>query len=295
MTFTLSNLLQEFLLRTGQIRNGMATGGATTYVLDTFRNGEGRDKAWINGTFFCIESGDGLAPEGEFAHISASLASSWRLTFSTALTDTVDSGDFYGYTGPEYPLFDLIRLANSALRKLGPLDLVDVTTLDSVSSQSRYAASAAWKNPQGPYRVDTASSSDADDPQWINEVDFDWEPDEAGSGGYILIPTYPKYSSRDIRVWYRSNHPNVSAYSDVIDARIDTEVAIQALLSAGLDWNNTRIRGGDKFLLKRSSKAEADLVSAREEQPVEKASAKSKLLTLNWRSRRLWPGDRNPR
>ena len=295
MTFTLSNLIQEFYLRMGQSRNGIATGGDTTYVLDSARDGEGRDKAWLNGTLICTQSSDGLAPDGQFSRISQSVANPWRLTVSPALTAAFGAGDSYAYVGPEYPLYDLIRLANSALLKLGKLDKVDVTTLDSVSNVSRYAASAAWKFPNGPYRVDVASNSDPDDPQWIDEVDTDWEPDEAGEGGYILFRNYPSQAARDIRVWYRESHPVVSSFDDAIDGRLDSELAIQALLSAGLDWNNTRIRGGDKFLLKRSSKAETDLANVKMEQPVEREQGKSKLLTLNWRSRRLWPGDRNPR
>ena len=294
MSFDLTDVLREFYLRTGQLRVGYATGGSTTTILDTFRNREGRDKAWKNGAAFVITSSDGLAPQAEFSRIETSIASVWQLTLSNTLTAAVGAGDYYGFTGPEYPLYEMIQLVNSALRKLGPLDLVDKTTLDSVSNQSEYDASADWKNPYGPFRVDVAQNDDTDDQQWLNEVDHDWEPALAGSGGKILFPNYPSHSGKDIRVWYRGSHPTVSTFDDVIDGRFDPEVVIQATLSAALDWNNTRIRGGDKFLLKRSGKAEADLMAAKREQPPVQKAASSKLLTLRPRSHTRYPGDRNP-
>lgn len=294
MGFTLSNLLQEFYLRTGQLRVGMATGGSATTILDSFRNREGRDKAWKNGSAFIITSTDGAAPHGEFSRIETSIASTWQLTLSNTLTAVVGADDYYGYTGPEYPLYDMIRIANSAVRKLGPIDLVDKTTLDSISNQSEYDAQADWKNPYGPFRVDVAQNDDEDDKGWLNEVDFDWEPATAGAGGKIMFPTYPSHSAKDIRVWYRGPHPDMTTYDDVVDGRFDTEVVIQAVISAALDWNNTRIRGGDKFLLQRSGKAEKDLSVAKMEQPPVQKSANSKLLTIRPRSHTRYPGDRNP-
>ena len=290
----LSELLQQFFIRMGQSHSGYATGGTLSTLLDSYRNGEGRDKAWNNGSVFIVETTDNGAPEGEFSRISSSIASTWTLTLSPALTAAPGAGDLYMFTGPEYPLYDMIDIANSALRKLGKMDQVDTTTLDSISNQSRYAASASWKYPFGPYRVDVALNTDADDPQWVNEVDFEYEPGAPGVGGYIHFPTYPNHSSRDIRVWYRGTHPRVSAYDDAINEFLDDEVAIQAVLSAGLDWNNTRIRGGDKFLIQRGNKADTELSMAKQEEPTTHPQPKTKLLTIRHRSRRLWPGDRNP-
>lgn len=291
----LSELLQQFYIRMGQSHSGYATGGTTATLLDSFRNGEGRDRAWKNGSLFIVETTDNAAPEGEFSRITASLAGTWTLTVSPTLTVAPEAGDLYLFSGPEYPLYDMIDIVNSALFKLTKQDKTDTTTLDSVSNQSRYSASASWKYPWGPYRVDVALNTDTDDPQYINQVDFEYEPAEAGSGGYIYFPTYPSHSSRDIRVWYREAHPRVSAYNDSIDGRLDDEVVIQAVLSAALDWNNTRIRGGDRFLLQRSTKAEEDLRDAKAEEPPQRAQPKSKLLRIRHRSRRLWPGDRQPR
>jgi len=105
------------------------------------------------------------------------------------------------------------------------------------------------------------------------------------------ITTYP--NGEKIRVWYRGPHPQVSAFDDVIDGRIEREVVIQAVIAATLDWNNSRIRGGDKFLLSRSNKAEQELMQAKQDQPIHREPVKSRLLILR-KNLNTWPGDRNP-
>jgi hypothetical protein len=293
MSYQVTDALLEFYKRMGQLQTGRATGGSETEILDTAKNGTGRDNSWKNGAAIIIETTDNQAPEGEFGRISASAAATFGLTFATALTAAVGAGDAYGFVGSEYPLFDMIEHLNSALLKCGYIDLVDITTLTSVSSQSEYAASADWKLPYGPTRVDCAGRDDSDDYGWVEQVDFDWEPAAAGAGGKIIIPSFPVYTGMPLRVWYRGPHARVSAYSDVIDGRIDPEVLTQNLISVALDWNNTRIRGGDKYLIKRQNKAEQDLINVEADSPKVVAPVRSKLLVLG-KAGRHYPGDRNP-
>lgn len=291
MTFQLTDLLQEFYKRMGQMNAGYATGGSTSTIVDSFRNGEGSDKGWRGGSAFVVKTTDGLAPQGEFSRVSTSASGTWTLTLSPVLTAVVGAGDIYGFSGPEYPLYDMILLATSALRKLGPLDYSDITSITPVSGDSEYAASAEWKYPYGPIAYDVATNNDSGDYQWQSYRDAYWDPGIGGAAGKIIFPTHP--DGDVVRIWYRGPHPAVTAYSDVIDGRFEREVVIQALVTAALDWNNSRIRGGDKFLLGRANKAEQDLIMAKAETPIERKPVKSKLLTLRGNGTR-YPGDRNP-
>lgn len=291
--FTLSEVLQEFHTRMGQLNSGVATGGDAAQILDTFRNGQGRDKGWRGGSAFITQTTDGLAPQGEMSRVNASIASTWALTLSPVLSAAVEAGDIYAFTGPEYPLYDSIAFVNSGLRKLGMMEYVDKTTLVTVTSESELVGSSEWKRPWGPTRVDIAANDDDLDNQWHEDVTFEWEPAVADEGGRIIFPDYPQYDGAAVRVWYKGEHPRVGNFNSVIDGRLDPEVVLQAVISAGLDWNNTRIRGGDKFLIKRQNKAETDLGLAKAEEPTVKQGIGAKLLCISG-FRRRYPGDRNP-
>jgi len=293
MSYYVTNALQEFYKRMGQLMVGKATSGSTTTIYDTAKDGAGRDNSWKNGSLFVIETTDNLAPEGEMGRISASASATFSLTVDTALTAVIGAGDTYGFTGSEYPLWDLVEHLNSALLKYGYIDLTDITTLTSESSKSVYAASADWKLPYGPTRVDCAGRDDSEDYGWVEQVDFEYEPAGPGTGGKIIIPNFPTYSGMPIRVWYRGPHGRVSAYNDPIDGSIEPEVLTQMLITTALDWNNTRIRGGDKYLIQRQNKAEQDKINAEADSPKVVMPIRPKLFTLGKAIHRE-PGDRNP-
>jgi len=264
MSYTLSDLLVDALIELGQLNAGEATGGSNAIIYDSTKNGTGRDNSWRGGTVFIWETTDGLAPQGEFARISSSTAATFSLSFP-ALSAAVDAGDKYGFAGVEYTKAQLVMMANKALKKWGDLDQVD-TTLSTSSSVAGYDASAEWDRPYGPSRVDVARTATAYDEGWIEVFDWYFEPGVAGSTGKIYFKTYP-YSGQAIRVWYHAPHPRVTTFDDVIDGRIQPEAIVQALVTEALDYNNTKIRGGDKFLIQRQNKAEEDYFTAKMNAP----------------------------
>lgn len=292
MAFTLSELLQEGYKRLGQFEISKATGGTATSILDSLRNGEDGDNAWDAGAAFVISTTDGLAPAGEFSRISTSVGGTWALTLADTLTAAVGAGDTYGFASPEYSLFMMVELANTALMKLGDLDLVDTATLDGTTNTTEYAASVDWKYPYGPTQVDIAQGTDTDNYRWVMSNNWYYEPATAGSGGKIIFREYP-YSGRDIRVWYRGPHPRVESFDDVIDQRFNKELVAQSLVQTALEWNNSRSRGADDFLIGRQNQAAQDFAEAKFTSPPVKQGRRSKLLILG-SSRNTYPGDRNP-
>lgn len=263
MAFTLANLLAGAFQSLGQLTTGnKATGGSTTTVVDSTQANTARDNAWKNGGMFILRdaAGAGAAPEGEFQRISAFTNSSGTFTVETAFSSAVGAGDIYGFTSPYYPLRQMQELANTALRALGDVDLVDTTTLDTVSGDTEYAASVTWKRTR-PTRVDVqGSTADAQDNQWREWPDFEWVPATAGSAGKLIFPDYP-YPSRDVRVWYRGPHPALLAYSDPVHESFDPELAVLALVVKALEWQNGRSGGTDEYLLQRLGDARQELAN----------------------------------
>jgi len=117
----------------GVARQGTATGGSTTTIIDTGRNEV--DDAFNGGTAWIV-SADSAAPEDEYATISDWVNSTGTATIS-AVTAAVASGDVYVLTTARYPLDVLISAINSELIKYW-VPRWDKTSLDVVSGQSEY-------------------------------------------------------------------------------------------------------------------------------------------------------------
>lgn len=263
MAYTLSNLLVGVFQSLGQLTVGnKATGGSTTTVVDSTQANTARDNAWKNGAMFIVRDAGGAsaAPEGQFQRISAFTNSNGTFTVETAFSTAVAAGDIYGYASPYYPLRQIQELANEALRALGDVDLVDTTTLDTVSGDTEYAASVTWKRGR-PIRVDIqTSTADAQDNQWQEWPDYEWVPAQAGSAGKIIFPDYP-VASRDVRVWYRGPHPALLAYSDPVHESFDPELVVLQTVVKALEWQNGRSGGTDEYLLQRLGDARQELAN----------------------------------
>lgn len=280
MAFTLSDLLQAGYFGLGQLNVYVATGGSTTTIVDT-NTKTGKDNTWKDGAAFVIRDAGGLnaAPEGQFARVSAYVASTGTYTLDATLTSAVASGDTYGVVSQEYPLAQMIQAANQALRLMGDLDLVDTTTLDTAAATTEYAASATWKRTR-PFRVDVQGRTGASaDNQWQEWPDWEYVPATAGAAGKLIFPEYPT-ASRDIRVWYRGPHPYVNAYNDPIAEVLDPETAVAAFQAKALDWANSRARGADEFMLQRGQKAEQQLLNLQVARPRVGVKRKPKLLII---------------
>ena len=282
MAFTLSNLLVGAFQGLGQMTIGnKATGGSTTTVIDSTQANTARDNAWKNGAMFITRDagGAGALPEGQYQRISAFTNSSGTFTVETAFSTAVAAGDIYGYTSPYYPLRQMQELANDALRALGDVDLVDTTTLDTVTGDTEYAAAVTWKRSR-PLRVDIQTATgDAQDNQWVEWPSFEWVPAQAGSTGLIIFPDYPT-ASRDVRVWYRGAHPALLDYDDVVHDSFDPELVVLQLVVKALEWQNGRSGGTDEYLLQRLGDARQELANRLVTTRPYRAKRKPKLLIV---------------
>lgn len=261
MSYTLSELIQDAYISLGQLEVAKATGGTSSTVVDSKLQNNGKDDDWKGGTLIVIQAG-GNVPEREFERIAASDDSAGELSLSNALTAAVEAGDTYGLASGYYPLDVMIEMANAGLRALGDIPLVDTTTLDSVSSQTEYAASLAWKR-RPPVMIDYQGlSGHNNDNHWVRVYDWAFVPAAPGETGTIVfrreIPAV-----RDIRIWYVDSHPRVDAYDDVISESIVPDLAVCAVIERALRWQNSRLGGSDVFLMQQWQDAKLDLERAR--------------------------------
>jgi len=214
--YNLTDLLQDAYRELGQLNISTATGGGATTVVDNkVKDKIGSDDTWVDGAIFIIEDSGtaGTSPEGKFALITGWLESTGTFTFAT-MTDAVVSGDTYGYASKMYPLYQMIELANDALRALGDIPLIDTTSTDTASSKTEYTYAIAWKR-RPPLKIEIQTrTSDADDNQWRELERWHYRPATAGSTGLLVLQQLP--ADRDIAIWYMDRHPRVNSYDDAI-------------------------------------------------------------------------------
>lgn len=283
---TLSSILIGTYSRLGQLTVGTATGGSVTTIVDSKLGGADND--WNNGAAFVIydAGGAGAAPEGEMKIISDYTATTGTVDVASAWSGStsVATGDTYGITTPEYPLQQVIRAVNEGLRTLGPMPMVDTTTLDAASQQTEYAYALAWKRNPPRSVWYQGRTGDANDNQWvkINRGPGGWDlvPAAAGSTGLLVLPQLA--SGRDIRIIYDGLHPTVSLYNDVVNELIDQDLAISVAVYQALLWSNSRDGSTDRGKVQALNNAGVERENAMARWPIWRPRRDRKILTIDW-------------
>jgi len=284
MAFTLFHLLQETYKRLGQWNESVVTGStlAKTAIEDSTLANEGSDDDWNKGAYFHVYNSSvaGAAPEGEFVLITDYVDSSGKFTFNT-LSCTPDAGDRYGYVSEFYPLQTMIGLANTTLQSLGTIPLIDKNTLISSAAVTEYQMEVAWKRGR-PTRIDlqTSIGSTASHNAWESITDYEYEPVTAGStAGRIIFGSYLP-TGRKLRIWYQAPHPYIQASTAPIYEGLEPELVTLSMVERALEWQNSRLQGGDQFLMQRWNDAKQQAAMARAMYPVWKPKRKSKVLEI---------------
>lgn len=268
--FQLTHLLQDVWFRLGQMKRWKVTGGSTTTIVNSAWAGveeqiyEDDDPSLIYGTAVVIEdaAGANAAPEGEIARITDYDSTTFTLTID-ALTQGVAVNDRVGIVSPLFPYEDMIEAANTALFKLGEIELVD-TSLSIVSQQSEYALPAAIRT--RPSRVRRATLQDAGNSAWVDVPTWDVIPAAPGSNWTLVLPEIePGYS---VEVRYIGVHPKLTAFDSNISDSIHPELAISALLAEAYQWYNNSVGGSNPYFLQRENKALQDLEAAKISFPI---------------------------
>lgn len=261
MAYALSDLLQDVYTELGQLRVGTASGGSTSTLVDGELARQHAEDEWKCGAIFMASGAD--APAGEFARVAGFAAAIGTFTLASALSEAIDSGMRYGLASAYYPLETMIELANSALRGLGDIPLVDENSL--VTNGSSFVATLEWTR-RRPLRIDylAVPGVSASNP-WKTIFDWDFVPAQPGQAGLILFADALP-GGRPLRVWYQAAHPRLSAHSDELAAVIAPDLAVAACVERAQRWQCARL-GGDERLAALWEVAQEDLNSAKLARP----------------------------
>jgi hypothetical protein len=269
MSYTLSELLQDAYTELGQLRRGQASGGSACSLTDTELTGQHRKDDWKGGSVFLAAGG--APPAGEFARVAGFAASTGTLALAPSLSEPVEAGMAYALASAQYPLTTMLELANSALRGLGEIPLVDEYAV------APHAHTLEWAH-RRPLRIDclAVAGVSAGDP-WRTLHDWDFVPAPPGAPGTVrFADALPP--GRPLRVWYPATHPRLAAAGDTLSAAIQPELAVAAVVERALRWYSVR-KGGDGQLAALWQAAAEELQAARRRFPIWRPRRGARLLS----------------
>ena len=286
MAFTLFDLILGAHDAIGTVNYGVSSSGSTIELKDTAESSAHADDQFRNGTIFFISSTN-TSIEQNYRRITAYDASSGQYTFST-ISSAVTTATQYAVATPEFGLTLMERLANDALRSLGPL-VYSARAIASSANQRVYTISTvtatggagSFGKYSRPFRIDIQgrTGSSADNPDWLELYGWYIEPTTAGAGVNIVFPRYLP-AGRDVRVWYEDHHVYTSASTARIDERIHPELAILALVDRAYQYRNSRSRGAQEFDVQRWNDAKRQLAEARVRWPIWRPKRKPEINVI---------------
>ena len=272
--FSLFDLVLSACDYTGVVSYGVSSGGTTITLLDRTESSAHADDQFNSGGLLFLQSTN-TSIEGQWRRILDYDASSGEYTFTT-LSSAVTTATQYAVITPEFNLTLLERLANDALRSLGPL-VYSARAITSSGNQRVYTistvsaagGSGTFGKYSRPFRIDIQgrTGSSADNPDWVELYGWYLEPTTAGAGVNIVFPRYLP-AGRDVRVWYEDHHAYTSASTARIDERLHPELCVLALVDKMYQYRNSRSRGAQEFDLQRWNDAKRSLAEARVRWPV---------------------------
>jgi len=278
MAFTLSELLESAYRALGRTRTFTATGGsATTIICTTLAEKLAEDEV-VDNAFFISSTTDGLTPQGKYGLVTSYVEDTTTFTIPT-VTDLVGAGDIITLTDAQFPLQEMVSLANQALSYLGDIVLID-TSLTTASGQTEYAIPVAVKRDK-PVRVEIQTYADSNDNRWkeYNPSQYEIVPAAGGSTGLLIFRDQPD-AGFTIKIWYHGVHPTLTAYSSVISEYIHPQLAKASLVLQALDWINSQTAGSNDFWMQKQNKAEREYEIALNRYKMWKPSRKNKVLVL---------------
>ena len=277
MAQTLFDLELEACEKVGVATFGISSGGSSITLNDRTESSAHSDDQFNGGALFFVESSQ-VEIQGQAKRILDYDASSGQFTFS-AFTSAVTSNVKYGVVTPEFGLTLLERLANAALRAIGPLVFMD-RSMQTSGNQTVYALSTRIGRSR-PFQVDIMgrTGTSATDPDWFELHGWHVEPSSEGVAQNLIFPRYLP-SGRDIRILYERDHYTVSASTHLIDTRIHPELAVASMVEVMYRYRNTRSRGALDFDVQAWNDAKSALAEARVRWPLWKPRKRTKTIRI---------------
>lgn len=241
MTLTLFDLTYRIARELDYVREGTATGGTTTTLIDTNGLKEADDR-WNDGTVWVLSAGS-AAPEGEYSVISDFTLSSNTASLVTTLGAAIASGDRYAIARRRYPLDILEQSVNRALQTLGYIPITDITTITPAAKQTEYTLPIAANMDLRQVWLET-NKDDSDDNRWQMQYNWYVQRTATGTADELILP-YQWPTGYEVKLVYVAPHPEVySATSQISDLIPVERILFNAAVSC-LRWRRSTLGNED--------------------------------------------------
>ena len=203
---TLADVMLDVAEILGGVRVGTATGGSATTLIDTSRT-EMADY-WRDGTLFLLSG----TYSGVASRISA--YSDNTITVPTTVGGAIVAGVRYAAAPPKYT-FDQMQIAiQRAIDEIGDAVTYDAALVVLASTHIYTLPTGV----SGVIRVEVATSADS---PYSYAPSYYWEE----NNGYLYFDTKkaPSTAGLKIRLWYRTPHADLAAYSTVVSPNVNME------------------------------------------------------------------------
>lgn len=219
----LLDVMREVLRNLSDVREGLATGGTTTTLIDTNLN-EPND--FFNGGVIFID----------FATPQVAQITDWNsttFTFTIPTMPAATSGKYYTAAPKRFTIDVLKNSVNRALnQEIGKVMLLD-ETITVVQDQLEYTLPDGVRDIR---RVEYGNETDG------FKKHLHWREDY----GILIFLTKPP-SEGYLRIHYASKHPDLIYYDDEIHESIDREYLVIAATYMAAIWRNLRAGNDEKI------------------------------------------------
>ena len=256
MTYLLSTATLELARKLQHVREGTATGGSATTLIDTGR--AEADDDWNGGTLWVKV---GTNNTGKSREITDWTNSTGTFLFAT-MTTVCAAGDTYAASDKKFPRDLLIRAVNNALRSIGNVQ-AENTTLTTVADQETYTLPAGVYNVKQIHIADSLTAPY----EWVPQLGI-WE--EIPASGIIRFDTnrQPGNTGYTIRLIYQVPPTEISSDSSTISDYIDLELLTIVGKYEAIAIKISSMDQVDKFWENELAKAYAAMLTAKRQFPV---------------------------
>lgn len=246
MTYTLADLTYNVARELGIVRaEGLATSGSTTTLADTILLTQEADY-WNKGTVWIIRDSAGLgaAPEGEYKQVLDFDATTDKLTFVSALTAAVASGDRYALAEPYVPIGVIESKINAALYNIPPIPEVDITSIAIEDDKTEYALPLAASRDLRRVSIQLNSEDDPNDNLWSEVYNWEVQQSDTGAADTLILP-YQYTADLRVRLEYLMQHPELQTYDAKLSESVPVEMVVFPAVLECLRYRKQRRNTGE--------------------------------------------------
>lgn len=289
MALTLFDLTYRTARELGVVREGTATGGSTSTVIDTNARTEGEDY-WVGGTVWILRDagGAGAAPEGEHSPVSGFNSTTDTLTLRNALTAAAGAGDKYAVGKKRYPLDILTQNVNKALQDLKLIPITD-TSLTTEDDKTEYTLPAVDFMDLRQVFIQTRND-DSNDNSWAELHNWTIEKAATGTADTLLLASQPETGNK-LKLVYLGYHPELHLASDKLAESVPVDRVIYTAASNCLNWYRGKTRSNDTSLRDDITRLTDKAFTAAQSHPIIVPVRPARLMIVP-SGRDYYPGDR---